>query len=77
MVFEKLRSMLAEQLEIDENKITLDTNIVDDLGADSLDVVEMIMSVEDEYGITIADDQIRELATVSDVVEFVEKLVDA
>ena len=75
MVFEKLRQLLAEQLEISEDKITMDTNIVDDLGADSLDVVELIMSLEDEYGIVITDDAVRELSTVSDVVSFVEKLI--
>lgn len=75
MVFEKLRSLLAQQLEISEDKITMDTNIVDDLGADSLDVVELIMSLEDEYGIVITDDSVRELYTVREVVEFVEKLV--
>ena len=75
MVFEKLRSLLAQQLEINEDKITMDTNIIDDLGADSLDVVELIMSLEDEYGIVITDEAVRELYTVREVVEFVEKLV--
>ena len=76
MIFEKLRELLAEQLEIDEDKITMDTNIVDDLGADSLDVVELLMSLEDEYDITITDDAVRELYTVREVVEFVEKMLD-
>lgn len=75
MVFEKLREILAGQLEISEDKITMDTNIIDDLGADSLDVVELIMSLEDEYGITITDETVRELYTVREVVEFIEKLV--
>ena len=75
MVFEKLRTLLARQLEISEDRITMDTNIVDDLGADSLDVVELIMSLEDEYGIVITDDAVRELYTVREVVEFVEKLI--
>ena len=76
MIFEKLRELLCEQLEIDEDKITMDTHIVDDLGADSLDVVELLMSLEDEYDITITDDAVRELFTVREVVEFVEKLLD-
>ena len=76
MIFEKLRELLCEQLEIDEDKITMDTHIVDDLGADSLDVVELLMSLEDEYDITITDDAVRELYTVREVVEFVEKLLD-
>ena len=76
MIFEKLRELLCEQLEIDEDKITMDTHIVNDLGADSLDVVELLMSLEDEYDITITDDAVRELFTVREVVEFVEKLLD-
>ena len=76
MIFEKLRKLLSDQLEIDEEKITMDTHIVDDLGADSLDVVELLMSLEDEYDITITDDAVRELYTVREVVEFVEKLLD-
>ena len=76
MIFEKLREVLADQLEIDEEKITMDTHIVNDLGADSLDVVELLMSLEDEYDVTITDDAVRELYTVREVVEFVEKLLD-
>ena len=76
MIFEKLRELLADQLEIDEEKITMDTHIVNDLGADSLDVVELLMSLEDEYDVTITDDAVRELYTVREVVEFVEKLLD-
>ena len=75
MVFEKLRDTLAQQLDIDPEKITMDTNILDDLGADSLDVVELIMSLEDEYGVVITDDAIREMYTVREVVEFIEKLI--
>ena len=76
MIFEKLRELLCAQLEIDEDKITMDTHIVNDLGADSLDVVELLMSLEDEYDITITDDAVRELFTVREVVEFVEKMLD-
>ena len=75
MVFEKLRELLSKQLEVSKDRITMDTNIVEDLGADSLDVVELIMSLEDEYGIIITDEAVRELYTVREVVEFVEKLV--
>ena len=55
MLFEKVRDILAEQLEIDPETITLDTNIVDDLDADSLDFVEMITSIEDEFNIVVTD----------------------
>lgn len=75
MVFEKVRELLAEQLEVSEDEISMDTHIVDDLGADSLDVVELITSLEEEYGIVITDEAIRELYTVREVVEFIERLV--
>ena len=73
MVFEKVRSLLANQLEIDEDRITMDTNIADDLGADSLDVVELVMSFEDNFGIVITDENAANLTTVRQVVEFLEK----
>ena len=75
MVFEKVRQLLADQLEISPDEISMDTNILEDLGADSLDVVELITSLEEEYGIVITDEAIRELYTVREVVEFIEKIV--
>jgi len=75
MVFEKLRALLASQLDISEDQITMDTHIVDDLGADSLDVVELIMALEDEFNLVITDEAVRELYTVREVTEFIEKLV--
>lgn len=73
MIFEKVRALLAEQLEIDEDQITMDTNIADDLGADSLDVVELVMAIEDNYGIVITDDKVADMTTVRQVVEFLEQ----
>ena len=74
MVFEKVRDILAKQFEIDPATVTMDTNLVDDLGADSLDVVELIMSVEDEFGIVVNDDSAANLVTVSQIVGFIEKM---
>jgi acyl carrier protein len=75
MLFEKVRDILAEQLEIDPETITLDTNIVDDLDADSLDFVEMITSIEDEFNIVVTDEKVGDFKTVRQVVEFLETLV--
>lgn len=75
MVFEKVREVLAELLEVSEDEISLDTHIIDDLGADSLDVVELITTLEETYGIVITDEAVRELYTVREVVEFIEKLI--
>ncbi len=75
-MFEAIRSMLARQLEIDESLITLDTNIMEDLEADSLDVVEMLMAVEEEYNLFIEDDELENIRTVRQVVELVESKMD-
>ena len=74
MIFEKVQKALAEQFEVSPDTITLDTNLVDDLGADSLDVVELIMSIEDEFGVSISDEDAANLITVQKIVDFVEKL---
>ena len=67
------RGRLLVDTEVDENTITMDTNIADDLGADSLDVVELVMSIEDAFGITIEDEKAAELTTVRQVVDYLEK----
>ena len=74
MIFENVRDALAKQFEVDPESITIDTNVVDDLGADSLDVVELIMSLEDTFGIAISDDDAAQLYTVRRIVEYLEKL---
>ena len=73
MVFEKVQSLLAEQLNIDDpSTITLESNVIAELHADSLDVVEMLMSLEDEFGISVPDEIANELVTVKAIVEFIE-----
>ena len=74
MIFEKVRAALAKQFELDPETITADTNLIDDLGADSLDVVELIMALEDSFGIAISDEDAAELYTVRRIVEYLEKL---
>ena len=73
-MFEKVKSVLAQQFELDPESITMDTNLIDDLGADSLDVVELIMSLEDEFGIAISDNDAARLYTVGRIVDYLEKL---
>ncbi len=73
MVFEKMKKILAEQLDTDIDGITLETDIQDDLGADSLDVVEMLMSIEDEFEIEIPDEKIESLKTVGQVVDYIQE----
>lgn len=72
MSFEKVKSLLAEQLNIDANVITLESNVIDDLGADSLEVVEMLMLLEDEFNITVNDDESLKLKTVGDIVDLID-----
>ena len=72
MVFEKIRAILCDQLDVEEQDITMDSNIAEDLGADSLDVVDLIMSIEDEFEIEVPDDQIETIKTVGDVVNYIE-----
>ena len=74
MIFEKVQKALAEQFEVSPDTITLDTNLIDDLGADSLDVVELIMSIEDEIGVSISDEEAANLVTVQRIVDYVEKI---
>ena len=74
MVFEKIKEILANQLGADEESMTMDTNIATDLGADSLDVVELIMTFEDEFGISLPDEDIAAMKTVGDVVTYINKI---
>ena len=73
-MLEKICEMLAEALNLPLERVTADAKIVDDLGADSLDVVELLSRLEDEYGITIPDEDVESLVTVGDVVKEIEKL---
>ena len=74
-MFEKIQAMLAESLNLPLEKITPDSKIVDDLGADSLDAVELISRLEDEYNVTVEDEDVENMVTVGDLVNMVEKLV--
>lgn len=72
MVFEKVKETLCEQLDVEEEKVTLEASIIDDLGADSLDVVDLVMSLEEEFEIEIPDEDVEHMKTVGDIVKYVE-----
>lgn len=71
-MLDKVRKMLAEQLNISIDKITPESRVVEDLGADSLDVVEMLMLLEDEFDVTVSDEESLKLRTVADIVKVIE-----
>ena len=70
---EKIIDLLAKQFRIDPSTIDADTNIVEDLGADSLEVVDMLMAIEENFGITVSDEEALTLKTVKDVADFIAK----
>ena len=72
MEFDKIKSIISEVLSIDADGITEETTFVDDLGADSLDLFELVMALEDEYNIEIPAEELTELATVGDVIEYLK-----
>jgi acyl carrier protein len=76
MVFEKIKEALATQFELDINSVTEDTDLMADLGADSLDLVELIMELEGEYGISVTNESIYQCKTVGDLTAYIESLLD-
>ena len=74
-MFENVKSILAEQLGLKADKIKPESKIVEDLGADSLDVVELLMTMEDDFGVTVTDEEAVNLKTVSDIVKMLESKV--
>ena len=73
MVFEKVKEIIVDQLDVDENDVTEATNIQEDLGADSLDIVDLVMSFEEEFDLEIPDEQVEKIKTVGDIVKFIEE----
>ncbi len=72
MTFEKLQEIIAAQFDRDPDDITMDTDVQEDFGADSLDIVDLLMSIEDEFDIAIPDEEVTEMKTVSDLVKYIE-----
>ena len=71
--FEQVKSMLVEKLGVSEDKVTLESEIIKDLGADSLDLVEMLLSLEETFGVTVTDEQTESIKTVKDIVDIIDK----
>ena len=72
MVLEKVKAILAEQFDVEEDKITADTDLQEDLGADSLAVVDLLMSIEDEFEVEVPDEEIENIKTVGALVSYIE-----
>ena len=75
MVLDKIKDMLEKQLGIDKSKITEDSDIIKDIGADSLDIVEFLMDADNEWGITIEEEDVKDLHTIGDVVKYIESRI--
>ncbi len=76
MVFERIQKLICEQFVVDPEAVTMDTAFVDDLGADSLDVVELTMALEEEFSLAeVSDEELKKIATVGDLVEYVSRFV--
>lgn len=73
MIFDKIKDIIIEQLQVEESEVNMDTNLMKDLSAVSLDAVEVIMAIEDEYGIEIPDEEAEKMQTVGDLVRYVEE----
>lgn len=77
MIFDKIKEIIVDQLGVEEETVNPDANIQDDLGADSLDIVDLIQTIEDEYDLSIPDEAVENIKTVGDIVSYVEKNVEA
>ncbi|MDD7186093.1 MAG: acyl carrier protein [Ruminococcus sp.] len=77
MTFDKLKDIIADQLSVDEEKITMEASITEDLGADSLDVVDLISVIEDEFDLEIPEEAVDSIKTVGDIVNYIEKNASA
>ena len=73
MIFEKIKDILADQLDVEEDKVPADASVIDDFGADSLDLVDLVMTIEEEFDVEISDDQVDVIKTVGDIVKYIEE----
>ncbi|MCR3906705.1 acyl carrier protein [Peloplasma aerotolerans] len=74
MIFERIKEMIMEELNVPEEKITMQARLAEDLGADSIDAVELIMNIEDEFSVQVSDEEAQNIKTVGDLVNYIEAL---
>ncbi len=72
MVFDKVKELIVDQLDVEEDNVKMESVIIDDLGADSLDVVDLVMSIEEEFDMEIPDEAVEKIKTVGDIVSYIE-----
>jgi len=72
MVFDKIKDIIVEQLDVEEDAVTMEASITEDLGADSLDVVDLVMSIEESFDVEIPDEEVENIKTVGDIVKYIE-----
>ena len=72
-IFDKLKELVVDQLGVEEDEVTMEATMQDDLGADSLDLVDLVMSVEEEFGVKVADEDLENIKTVGDIVTYIEE----
>lgn len=76
MVFDKIKDIIVEQLDVEEDAVTMEASITEDLGADSLDVVDLVMSIEEIFDVEIPDEEVENIKTVGDIVKYIENKVE-
>lgn len=72
-IFDKVKEIIVDQLGVEEDEVTLESSFIEDLGADSLDIVELIMALEEEFGLEIPDDEAEKIASVNDAIEYIRE----
>lgn len=73
MVLDKIKDIVVDQLSVDADKVTMEASITEDLGADSLDIVDLVMAIEEEFGMKISDDAVENIKTIGDIVNYIEE----
>ena len=76
MIFDEVKEILVDQLDINEDDIEMESSLMDDLGADSLDAIDIVMTLEDQYSIEVPDEIIKNMKTVEDIVSYIENNID-